>query len=95
MNIRLIKAITAIDIFKQCIEQIDDETLETLVKLGYGYTHIIGAGISCSGKIPDTDLMKIAKCIIGNVNYRNRVPADDNNSLMDTIDNITDRYIHK
>ena len=95
MNAKLIRAITMIDNFKQCIEQIDDETLETLVKLGYGYTHIIGASISCSGKISDTDLMKIAKCIIGNVNYRNHVPADDNNSLMDTIDSITDRYINK
>ena len=95
MNAKIVRAITAIDNIKNAMDRMSDDDIETLVKLGYGYTHIIGAAISNTTTISDVDLLKIAKCIIGNVNYRNHVPADDNNSLMDTIDSITDRYIHK
>lgn len=89
----MIKALQTVDTIKQCMERLDKDTLQTLMDLGYGYTHLIGAGISCNGKISDIDLLKIAKCIIGNVNYRNHVPADDNNALIDTIDSIADKYI--
>lgn len=95
MNAKLVRAITAIDNIKSAMNRMNDDDIETLVKLGYGYTHIIGAAISCTTTISDTDLLKIAKCIIGNVNYRNHVPADDNNSLIDTIDSIADKYIDR
>lgn len=95
MNAKLVRAITAIDNIKNAMDRMSDDDIETLVKLGYGYTHIIGAAISCTATISDIDLLKIAKCIIGNVNYRNHVPANNNNSLIDTIDSIIDRYIDK
>lgn len=93
MNATLLKAITAIDSIKQAVD-INDDDLETLVKYGFTYTHIIGAAM-CDAKISDNDLLKIAKCIIGNVNYRNHVPASDNDNVIDTIDSIANKYINK
>ena len=74
--------------------EFDDKVIKTLIDSGFSYTHIIGAALANNTELSDRDLLKIAKCIIGNVNYRNRVPATDNNAIIDTIDNITDRYVN-
>ena len=74
--------------------EFDDKDIRTLTDSGFSYTHIIGAALANNTKLSDRDLLKIAKCIIGNVNYRNHVPARDNNTIIDTIDNITDRYVN-
>ena len=93
MKDKFLKAIAAIDSIKNALE-IDDNDLETLIKFGFAYTHIIGAAI-VDAKIADQDLLKIAKCIIGNINYRNHVPAEANNSIIDNIDRVAAEYIGK
>ena len=72
----------------------DDIDIRTLIDAGFSYTELIGAALVNYADISDRDLLKIAKYIIANVNYRNHVPADDNNSLMDTINSITDKYVN-
>lgn len=72
----------------------DDKDIRMLIDSGFAYTHIIGAALANNADISDRDLLKIAKCIIGNVNYRNHVPTKDNDNIIDTIDSITDKYIN-
>lgn len=87
-------AITMLNSVKQAVN-ISDDDMKVFVKYGFTPTHIIGAAISCNSDISDIDLLKIAKCIIGNVNYRNKVPASKNDDVIDIIDSIANNYINK
>lgn len=93
-GVKTMNAIEMLDSIQQAVN-ISDRDMDMFIHYGFTPTHIIGAAISCNSNISDSDLLKIAKCIIGNVNYRNHVPATKNDNIIDEIDIVLDRYIDR